>query len=324
MKITQNLSRAFALFIQNPSLFGVALSEMILLYLAGMLFFLGDMAILFAMNKDRLANVPLENLDASLAAFMNPTTIAVFLLLLFIQGLALLLLDSFFKSGLYGMMKNAILDGSTSFAEFMPEAKRFWPPMLRFLFIKYFLVILVLSPFIFIIFRLMTTPQTSVSDSLAIASLLSMTLSFFLWGVLSFVLLYGEAGVVLGRMTAFESVKSSVSTIKKHFLTSVLLGLLIIGLFLAILIFEWILTIPINAQEPASNVFDSGSSPALSIARMTVSFFSNLLILSLTIISSLLIFLMYRGFSSKRAEFTSAPPAVEKTPSTQRKKNLKK
>lgn len=324
MKLNQNLSKAFRIFVQNPSLFGIALSEMVLLYFIGVLFFLGDMAILFALNRDSLANVPLQNIDAALTAFMNPTTIAVFLILLFVQGVALLLLDSFFKSGLYGMMKNALYDGSTGLAEFVPEAKRFWPPMLRFLFIKYALSLLIFIPFGIVMFRLAVTPQIAISDSLIMSALISMAVFFLLLALISFLFLYGEAAVVLGRMSALEGIKSSVETIKENFLPSVLLALLLVGLFFGILLFESIAATPINIQLQSSDALNADSASLWSVARMTLSFFSNLLVLSLTVVSGLLIFLSYATFAKIRIQSTAASEGPASPSPAKRKKTSKK
>ena len=192
MSHIDHLSFSFKQFWNNKSLLSVMLLEFILTFLLGILFFVADLAIITVLNKAALGAivVPIDSpqyQQAFLIAIWNMHTILVIGVILLMQSVILVYVDSFFKSGFYGMIKNVIQDGSTSFKEFLPEAKRYWHAMFRLLLLRYAIFAAVAIPFIFSLVSVLGTTQQFLSAtqitlfSISIVLLIIVGLLTFFW-----------------------------------------------------------------------------------------------------------------------------------------------
>lgn len=308
------LRDSFRRFIDSPVLFGMLLAEMVLVWVLAILFFIVDGAVAFGMNADALRLVDPANIEAAISAMLNAPTIAVMGVLVVFQLLVLLLLDSLFKAGLYGMAKNAVLDGTTTIREFWPEAKRFWPPMLRFLLIRYLLLALLFIPSIILLYRLAITPVGMVGETLVVSAIIGIVLFLLGWLAISLLFLYGEAAIVLDDETASGAIRSSARALRERPGLAIVLLLTILLMLVAIGLLERVIAIPIEANIVPSP--DGGlPSGGWVVARNILGLLSNLAVLSVTVIGMLLSVLAYREIRGPRKKSLDEPTPRVKKPS---------
>jgi hypothetical protein len=126
MRYSERLSLSFKQYWQNRSLLSVLLLEFIARTIFIAISIMVDIFIVMWINGATVGAVP------DVGAFLNLKTYAVLAALLIVQFIGLLYINSFFSAGLFGMLKNVIQDGSTTFDEFMPSAKRYWYETFRY------------------------------------------------------------------------------------------------------------------------------------------------------------------------------------------------
>jgi hypothetical protein len=294
MTFGQRLSASFSQFKKSPSLLTVMVLEFILSVLLGMLFFIGNLAIIVYLNETALGSISREAMDiqALINIAMNARTIITMGILLVLQGIIFVYMDSFFKSGFYGMLKNAVHDGSTTFQEFVPEAKRYWHPMFRFLLLRYALIVLFGIPFFIALLMFAGTNPALISTgqvTFFIGSLIVFVIALLL---IFFWLFYGEAVIVFEDATAKQAVRDSTRLAKQNFKLTAGSFLVIAAMIIVAAIIESIIVMPFDylAQNVAS----------MQVLRDFVRFILNIITISAGIIASIFIFLTYDHLTTKR------------------------
>jgi hypothetical protein len=298
------VGEAFQKCWQNPSLLGVLLLEFLFSVVLGILFFIVDALILASMNQTAfdLAQPNFINWQA----FLNTETIIVAILLIVVEGFLFVYLDSFFKSGFFGMCKNLVQDGSTTFQEFLPSAKRYWHPMFRLLLVRNLLLLIFLIPLVFAgISYLGTTPQF-VTPGQAVFFFTTLAIFLIASAIIFLLFFYAEAVVVFRDQAAILSIKESVQLVRSRFGPTFLafaLTILIIVLGGAI---ESLFATPIDmvasTLTPETSIVLVG---ALNFLRFTL----NIVSIIASVIASVYIFLTYRDLTSNLAR----RPTTEKT-----------
>jgi hypothetical protein len=295
MTYGERLKTSFAHFKKSPSLLNVMIMEFILSVLLGILFFVGNLAIIVWLNQTGFQALGDQALDmeAFIAVALNAKTIITLVLVLIVEGLIFVYMDSFFKAGFYGMLKNAVHDGSTTFQEFVPEAKRYWHPMFRFLLLRYVLLIVFGIPLIVAAISVAGTTPALISSSQWV--LLGVTFTIFIVAMLLifFWLFYGEAVIVFEDADTKQAVKDSGRIVKQHLGATIGAFLIVVGIILVATVVESVLALPFDAL--AEKV---GSTAFL---RDVVKFLLNIITISAGIIASIFIFLTYDNFTNTRS-----------------------
>ena len=183
------LSLSFKETWKNPALIGVSVLQIIALFFLGLLFGL----FMYGVFSTRAPSIGM---------------IIAFLFVLLLQFLIFLLIRGFFSAGFYVMVKNVTQDGSTTFREFVPGAKRYWLHFAAYLFCRYLIVLLLMMPFLV---SLSSDPMGGIGFFPSAAQIGW----FFFWVVSSaivlfFWLLWGEALIVYEDLSAWEAIKGSI------------------------------------------------------------------------------------------------------------------
>jgi|GEM_PF-5687110 len=305
MDYAPKLKQSFSGMWHNKSLWSVLILELILVTVVGILFFLGDLAVLAYINKDIVANG--LTTAADWYALLNMKTYLVGGILLLIQGLIFVYLSSFFTAGFIGMVKNLVKDGSTTFAEFIPEAKRFWYPMFRLTLVRYAILTVVAIPafFAFLSFSL-TTPQF-----LETSQIVYLVVSFLVLAVVAtlvyFWFLYSEACVAFEDMQALQSIKTSARMANQNIGTSAVIVLLAFVIFFGAGIISALLILPFDIA------IELQPQPWLMFTRSVVNFLLNIFTILATIVASVFVFLAYQELTVIKSVRKMPVAAMPKT-----------
>ena len=303
MEYSPKIKQSFSGMWNNKSLWSVLILELILTTILGILFFLGDTAVVAYLNSDVLQG-GLTGFDWTL--LLNAKTIVTTVFLLVLQFFIFVYVDSFFKSGFYGMIKNYVKDGSTTFKEFIPEAKRFWHPMFRLLLIRFVIFAVFGIPFMLALFSILgTTPQFIDSSQIILFAVTALVFAIvallvFFW------FLYSEAYVVFDDMGAWESIKASARLANQNKGTSIVVILLAILFLLGAGIISGLLVLPLDLAVKATQ------STGLAITRDVINFLLNIISLVATVVVSILVFLVYSELTTIKAARTT-PVSRSKT-----------
>lgn len=294
MEWTQRISLSTRQLLSNPSIFFVLILELVLAFLAFTLFFLLDTALLTWLNRDALTPQVLQNPQAMISVLSNPQTIALALLLLAVQGAIMIVIDSYFKAGAYGMIKNAIKDGSTSFKEFVPNTKRFFIPFFAYQLIRALLLVIVSIPFVVGLVSIIgTTP--SLIDQGQIALIITGSVIAALGGlIVLFLFLYVAPAIFLDGKGAVPAIKHSIELVKSRFLPSVGIALTLLLILVIASILGSLVSLPFNI------LITPESSQALFLAGDIVKFLTNLISIAAGIIATFFLFHSYMVLSPQK------------------------
>lgn len=294
MKYGERLKSSFTYMRHSPSLLSVMILEFILGVTLGVLFFLGNLAIIVYLNRNALVNLDPNALDitAFINIAFNAKTIMVLSIVLLLQGVIFVYLDSFFKAGFFGMLKNAIHDGTTTLHEFLPEAKHYWYAMFRFLLLRYAIMALFAIPFLIaLLFYVGTTPEFVTT---AQAGWLLGTFLLFIIAVILifFWFFYGEAVIVFEDASAMQAVRDSARITNQHLGITTGSLLTVIVLITIATVLENVLGMPF---EYLGTIYGSAQ-----LFTDSVKFFLNIITISAGIIASIFIFLTYDHLTTAR------------------------
>jgi hypothetical protein len=289
------------------------IARMILL----MVFMLLDVFIIGVMNKDVIIGMTSQNFDFT--PLLNAPTIIVTLVLVIIELIVMLYINSFFSAGFFGMVKNHVKDGSTSFGEFMPSVKRYWTAMFRFLFIRYAVMLVFSIPLGFAIFSVLGTSPGFVTTAqwaiLAIAFAVALVCGLIIY----FWLFYGEAAIVFEDLEAWKAVKRSSAIARSN--VKVTLGALFsVVLFLILASLAVSLCLAPFDYMIAKITLAQGDPQAWVLTRQIIELVLNIVTISAMIITSIFIFLTYNQVVGKRP---AAKPVKEQVKATSIKRKKK-
>ncbi|MDD9953945.1 MAG: hypothetical protein OXR66_06430 [Candidatus Woesearchaeota archaeon] len=270
---------------KNLSLLGVLLIAFITTALAGLLFFLLDNYFLTVLHPGiATAQDPIAFINSQL----DMPTIAMLLTLLLVQSIVLLLIDSFFRAGFYGMIKNLYHDGHTTIREFTPNAKRFFLPLFGFQFVRYALLFIIGIPFLFTLLQFMSSSypdMVQLGVVFGITSLLALIVLFFL--------LFGEVIIVAENESSAGAVLRSVRTVKKYFVRSLITGLTVFLLLGVVYVVSGFIETPLGAACQAAQ------GGTMCIAADAVNILFRIVTICAGIITSIFIFRVYKGLHGK-------------------------
>jgi hypothetical protein len=300
MNYSDRVTASFREFWKSPALLSVLILEFIITILLAFLFFFSDTVLVGMLNKAAVAQVIEQTGTIDWHVFLNTKTMVVLAVLLLIQGFVFIYIDSFFKSGFYGMLKNLVQDGTTTFNEFMPMAKRYWPAMFRFLLVRYALMLLVLAPFFVAAIQFVATTPALVTQGQYIALFTTLAAGALLALLISFWFLYGEAVIVFDDARASEGIRGSMQLANKNVGFSLATLFTFIAIAALGVIAASIISFPFDYAAEATKSF------GLAILADVVRFVLNLITISATVVASIFVFLSYR-------DLTEAP-AVRKAP----------
>ena len=289
MDYAEKLTTSFSKFWNNRSLLSVMLLEFILAVLLGILFFLGDMVVLSYMNKDALAVMPVIDWHV----FLNAPTIITAIVLIAIQLLIFIYIDSFFKAGFYGMLKNVVQDGSTAFAEFLPNAKRYWRSMFRFLLLRNAIILVFLAPLVIALISYLGTTQQFVTMQQQVFVVVAFLLLVLAMIAVFYWFFYGEAVIVFEDANVAEAMRTSTQMANRS-----------VGVTIASLVTVGVIIILGSAVESVLMVpfqLLAASSQVWVIVAGFVRFLLNIITISAGIVASLFICFTYDELTMKKA-----------------------
>jgi hypothetical protein len=208
-------------------------------------FIILDGLVMYWMNRDAAASIAITG-QVDWQMFMNAPTLIVLGILVFVQLIAMLYVNSFFMSGFAGMCKNYVKDGSTKFAEFMPSVKRYWHGMFWLLFIRYVLLIVIVTPFLLALMSYLGTTPELVTTAQWAALLVTMVVMLVLGTFIYLAFFYGEAAVVFEEMTARQAIKRSWQLTKENFGKTFLAVLSVLLIVIAASLIVTLLLLPFD------------------------------------------------------------------------------
>lgn len=292
---------------RNPSIMGVMVLQYVLFTLLGVLFILIDLAVVASINGEALA--PLLTGTAPTEAFVhaiwNAPTIITLSIIIFIQLAILTFIGALFTAGAYGMIRNLLLDGNTTFKEFVPMARRYTGRIFRFTLLRYAIILIPLIILTFAFVGILGTTQGLVSDSQFTFLFGAMGLVAAVALTASLLLLYGDAIIVFEDIDAIPAAKRAVVLVRAHFKTSFAAGVLavvLVLLFMALLIF---VSIPLQPSPETTPTF------ARVMGTQAVDILGNVLLLAVSLTITIFIFRTYRAVTGG---------VIRTTPYSRRKK----
>lgn len=292
---------------RNPSVMGVMVLQYLLASLLVILCIVTDLAVVAGMNKVALG--PLLAQEASPEAFVyalwNTPTIVVVVILVIIQLAILTFVSAMFTAGAYGMIKNLLLDGTTTFREFVPEARRYTGKIFRFALLRFAILIIPIALFALAVVSVLgTTPGLVTGGQYAfLFSALGLLLGVGL--IASLLLIYGDAVIVFEDIGALAAAKRTFALVRKRPGVTIATALLAFGVMLLLIIIVMVLSIPL---QPAA-----GSSPSLGrvMSAQAADIVGNVLLLATSLLITIFIFRTYRFITDG---------VVRTTPYSRRKK----
>lgn len=294
MRYAKRLGASFRDFFHNKSLLSVLLLEFIARIVLFSFFIIINVLIVMLLNQSNILWTPAGT--PILSSLMNAKTFVTLTILTIIEFVGFLYVNSFFSAGYFGMLKNIVQDGSTSFDEFIPNAKRYWYPSFRYLAAPYIIAFVTSLPFMYFygIFVMV-----AVSGGIMDASSLNIIAMSFGISVLAAVILlywfsYGPALIVFEDMQALEATKTSFKMARQNVSATILMTttcVLIIGIaFLLVfgvnLGFAWIIS-----RAP---------SAALEFTAHLIEYLLYIVIISAGIIASVFVFYTYDELTMRK------------------------
>lgn len=208
-------------------------------------FIILDGLVMYWMNKDAAASIAASG-QIDWQMFMNTPTIIVLGILIVVQLIAMLYVNSFFMSGFAGMSKNYVKDGSTKFAEFMPSVKRYWHGMFWFLFVRYTLLLIIAIPFVLVLLSYLGTTPELVTTAQWTWLVVSVVITAVLGTLVYLALFYGEAAIVFEDMQAKSAIKRSWQLSKENFGKTFLAILSVLVLFVVASLIVMLFLLPFD------------------------------------------------------------------------------
>jgi hypothetical protein len=294
MRFTRRLGLSFRQFWENRSLLSVLLLEFIARTVLIVLFIVINLAAIALINQDTMQWLPSGAPD--LGSLMNAKTYAALLILGIIEFIAILYVNSFFSAGYFGMVKNIIQDGSTTFAEFFPSAKRYWYATFRYLLPPYIIMTLAIIPFAFLygVYSMVA----AFGGSMDAQSLATLAIAFTIASVVSVIIVfwfsYGPAIIVFEDIGAWQAMRESFLLARRHFAATAAMTLTIsaiIGIALAL-----VYGINIGFAYLTLRV---GSAELAALAQ-TIELLLNIVTLSAAVIAGLFVFHTYEDLTMRK------------------------
>lgn len=286
MSYSTNLSASFSQFWGNRSLLSVLLLELVARTLLIILFVLVNGAAVIGLNG--VPSTP------DIDHFLNAKTVITLAILALVEFFIILYVSSFFSAGFFGMLKNVIQDGATTFHEFLPNAKRYWQPTFRFLLVPYIIMLLSMIPFIFVYTSASAAMLYGARLDPATVQLLVLTLgiSLLVLLLLSFLLSYGPAIIVFHDAGAWEASKESMQ-LAKRYVGKTLAMIITVGIIIGIML---LLVNLINGA--ISYWLDSIGAP--SQAMQFTEFVLSIFVVVAIIIASIFVFQTFDDITMRR------------------------
>lgn len=291
MRYPELLKVSWMRYWQNKSLLSVLLLEFIARTIAIAAFIAIDIAVVVALNG------PVIPGEAGLTQFMNAKTYIVLTILLLVEFFAILYINSFFSAGFFGMLRNVVQDGSTTFDEFLPNAKRYWYATFRYLIIPYILLLLAMLPFAYF-YALSATAaafggmfDASLLPYLAVSGVITLLVA----AAILYWFSYGSAIIVFDDTDAWTAMKDSFALAKRRAgATMMMTALCMLVLLLAFAIYHSInLTFMLLAQRLQQEWM-------LTAARI-LELLLQIITLSAAVIAGIIVFMVYDGITSEKA-----------------------
>jgi hypothetical protein len=229
-----------------------------------------------------------------LDSFMNAKTFVVLAILFVIEFVAFLYVNSFFSAGYFGMLKNIVQDGSTSFDEFMPNAKRYWYPTFRYLALPYLILLVFTLPFAYFygIFSMVAAVGGIMTASSLNYILITFAIAFIAAVAILFWFSYGPALIVFEDMDARQAMKTSFKLARTNLwpttvmtvTCTVIVGVTMLLVYGVNLGFAWLVV----------------SSSQLAAVANVVELLLNIAIISAGIVASVFIFYTYDELTMRK------------------------
>lgn len=277
---------------RNPSVWGVLIAQYVLFLLLMLLVGAIDFFLLLAINADTLAPLAVDPSsvppEALVNAIWNPTTFIVMGIVIAIEFVLLMIVAAWFTAGAYGMIRNLLLDGSTTIREFFPNAKRFVWKIWRFSLLRLALLAIPLIPFLY-------TFATLIGTTPGFATTTQLTLFLITLGVLTIVgllvallFLYGDAVIVFEDVDAIPAAKRTLALVRQNLGVSVVTGLLALASVILFSIVLGLLIMPVQVTA------DARQTTGWIVASETLSVLQNAILVALGAIVTIFIFRTYR------------------------------
>jgi hypothetical protein len=281
--------RSFSLSWKNPALLSVLLLWFMITVILGVLFVIGDLSLVSFLNRDALTALgPTAAPEASLASVFNTKTAVAVGILLVLQFVIFVYVESFFKAGFYGMLKNIAHDGSTTFSEFKPEAMRTWPMFFRYLLLRDAAFLLAMLPVALAGISIAGTTPGFVTPEQNVRMLVGFGASVSLFALLNYWLLYGELLIAFKGVWAIDAVKESFRFANGHALSSLCTFLTFAWLFVLAIIISNLINLPFTYLAQTT------LSQGWMLADAAVGFFLNVVTLAASVLANVYLLLTFR------------------------------
>ncbi len=218
--------------------------------------------------------------------FFTPVTVLFFLfqnaspyLVGSAQLLLFLLIDAFFKAGFFGMAKNVVIDGSTSLREFLPNAKRYWVPILSFQGTVLLLLVLAGLPLLFF---------GRLPDNGALVLLALVFFMVVLLVVVAYWMLWAIPFVLFKNRTFLDAIRDSISMANRNVKGTVVTALIMLLVLLTASIVSELVSYAVSALQVVS-------LPALLIMNLLTT----LLFLVSTVVATMYVLRRFRAVRQK-------------------------
>jgi hypothetical protein len=291
MRYSERLSFSFKQYWQNRSLLSVLLLEFIARTIFIAICIIVDIFVVMWVNGAAINAVP------DVGAFLNIKTYTILAILLILQFIGLLYINSFFSAGLFGMLKNVIQDGSTTFDEFMPSAKRYWYETFRYLLLPYGIMMLALLPFMYIygVMSVMVTLGAMPYDGVLVPLLVTLLIAVAATIIVLFWFSYGPAIIVFEDASAWDAIKESCKLAKRNAgKTALMSATCIIIVAIAFLLMHGInIGMTMLGMRVQAAWFDT--------ARRIIELLLNIVIISASVIAGIFIFRTYDDLTMRKA-----------------------